>query len=298
MAEYSGDLLPADLYEEWTIEPRAYLQAKAICLLEKLGEAQVNERDLSAAAETFQRLLTKDPLHEVAQVALLKKYALEGDKARFEEHYKHYLALLHEEMGIEPLSEIKELYAQLSRDIKDLAPKKVVPLPTELLPSLAVHNLPSTSSPLIGREEELKIISEHLNNPTCRLLTCGGSGIGKTHLSLEAACLQLESFHDGVFFVTLAPVSLTSFLIGAVADALSLPITTSNPKGQIIDYLRQRQLLLVIDNFEHLSEGAELLSELIYHAPNVKLLVTSRERLNLKEDGSYKSKAFLILKLL
>ena len=285
LAEYSGDLLPADLYEEWTVEPRNHLQTKMVRLLEKLGEVQVNEGNTSAAAVTFQRLLTKDPLHEFAQVALLKIYASEGNKSRFEEHYKGYSTLLVEEMGIEPPSEIKELYEQLHRDIKDLAPQKIVSLPKEPLPSLVVHNLPPISSPLIGREEELKIISEQLSNPTCRLLTLwGAGGIGKTHLSLEAARLQLESFNDGIFFVALAPVSLTSFLIGAVADALSLPITTSNPKGQIIDYLRQRQLLLVIDNFEHLSEGAELLTELIYHAPDVKLLVTSRERLNLKEE--------------
>lgn len=147
---------------------------------------------------------------------------------------------------------------------------------------MVAYNLPTHAIPLIGRAEELSQITALLHDPACRLLTLIGlGGIGKTRLALEAA----HQFPAPVHFVPLQPLSSPDFLISAMADALGLRFHSGNdPKRQLLDYLREKSWLLVLDNFEHLLDGAALLSEILTYAPGVRLLVTSRERLNLVEE--------------
>jgi predicted ATPase len=118
------------------------------------------------------------------------------------------------------------------------------------------------------------------------LLTLTGlGGLGKTRLALELASTQCARFPDGVFFVPLVSLSLPEFIAPAIGSALGLMFSGSlDPKVQLLDYLRQKSLLLVLDNLEHLLEGVGLLAELLEQAPGVKLLVTSRERLNMQVE--------------
>jgi serine/threonine protein kinase/DNA-binding SARP family transcriptional activator len=152
------------------------------------------------------------------------------------------------------------------------------------------NNLPPQTTLFIGREEELADIRRLLlDEPDCRLLTLvGPGGIGKTRLALAAAAQAIEAFPNDVYFVSLAPISGPEFIVPAIAEALRFTFYGStDPKDQLLDYLSQKQLLLVVDNFEHLLDGADLLSDILSHAPDVTLLATSRERLNLQEEWSY-----------
>ena len=154
-------------------------------------------------------------------------------------------------------------------------------------PARAVkHNLPAQSTVFIGRETELADIRKRLTDPACRLLTLvGPGGIGKTRLAIEAAWQQLEHFSDGVFFIPLASIESATFIAPALADALHLTQTSQqDPFVQVSNYLRTKTVLLVIDNFEHLLDSAQLLSELLDSSRQLKLLVTSRERLHLKDE--------------
>jgi predicted ATPase/transcriptional regulator with XRE-family HTH domain len=153
------------------------------------------------------------------------------------------------------------------------------------------HNLPTPPTPLIGREHELANLARLLQNPQCRLLTLvGPGGIGKTRLALEAASNQREVFADGVYFVSLAPLSSSEFIVPAIADAIGFAFYgPADPQVQLLTYLREKSMLLVLDNFEHLLPppegrtigGTELLVGLLQQTPRVKLLVTSRELLHL-----------------
>ncbi len=161
---------------------------------------------------------------------------------------------------------------------------------------MPAHNLPSQPTPFIGREAELAEIARLLADPACRLLTLTGpGGIGKTRLAIEAARLMLSlPLHamgrgsgggDGIYFVPLQPLTSPDFIVPTIAEAIHFQFYPGGePRQQLLDYLREKSLLLVLDNFEHLLDGVGLVSEILAYAPYAKLLTTSRERLNLLEE--------------
>ena len=155
--------------------------------------------------------------------------------------------------------------------------------------ALVPNNLPIQPTPFVGRERELDELARTFDTPGTRLLTVlGPGGMGKTRLALELAERQLAAFADGVYFVPLAPVNDVEWIISAIADALSFTCYDSDtPKKQVLNYLREKRLLLLLDNFEHLIGGAILVNEILQAAPHVKILVTSRERLNLQGAATY-----------
>ena len=151
-------------------------------------------------------------------------------------------------------------------------------------------NLPIFPTPLIGREPELEQLNEFLHDPQCRLLTLvGPGGIGKTRLAVEAASQLQDLFTNGVYFVSLASVNATSFIVPVISEALGFTfqsVSRADPKTQLLSYLKEKQVLLLIDNLEHLlnAPGIEVLAELLANAPQAKLLSTSRESLEFQGE--------------
>lgn len=169
-------------------------------------------------------------------------------------------------------------------------------LPAEFPPPRSLdtlpNNLPVQLTTLIGRDRELAEIDRLLEDPSCRLLTLvGPGGIGKTRLALHVAARRVEEYAQGVYFVPLTAVASAEFLVPTVAATLRFSIDTDtsdkDPKTQLLDYLARRSMLLVIDNFEHLVDAAPVLDELLEGARGIKLLVTSRERLNLRGEWTF-----------
>jgi predicted ATPase/DNA-binding CsgD family transcriptional regulator len=148
------------------------------------------------------------------------------------------------------------------------------------------HTLPEQGTRFIGRQQELAAIQARLADPACRLLTLlGPGGIGKSRLAIEAARHSLASYPDGVYLVPFAPVIAAAFVVQALADGVGFVLTNQRrPLDQLITYLREKRLLLLLDNFEHLVAASDLLGELLAHWKGAKLLVTSRERLHLHEE--------------
>ena len=155
-------------------------------------------------------------------------------------------------------------------------------------------SLPVPATPLIGRTQEIADISALLRGPDTRLVTVvAPGGMGKTHLSLAVAAALLPAFADGVHFVPLAPLSVAEHIPAAILHSLHLPASGEPPHTQLLGYVQDKQLLLVLDNFEHLllpapeaaAGGENLVVELLQAAPQLKLLVTSRERLNVRGEA-------------
>jgi predicted ATPase/transcriptional regulator with XRE-family HTH domain len=155
------------------------------------------------------------------------------------------------------------------------------PVPGEARPG----SLPQQATPCIGREDSLALIAAYLARADCRLITViGPGGIGKTRVVLEAGA-RSAGYADSVFLVALAGVGSSQLLPSAIADALGLPQPGgSDPVAQLVPQLRARRMLLLLDNFEHLLDGVGLLAAILEQAPGVKLLVSSRQRLNLREE--------------
>ncbi len=151
------------------------------------------------------------------------------------------------------------------------------------------HNLPPQSTPFINRTHETGDIHLLITSPSCRILTIlGPGGMGKTRLALQVAAEHVESFPNGVFHVPLAAINSPEFLIPTIADALKFQFySEKDPRQQLLDYLRHKEILLILDNFEHVVSEAMLLAELIDAAPKLKIIVTSRERLNLQAERIY-----------
>jgi len=154
---------------------------------------------------------------------------------------------------------------------------------------MVVHNLPNVKAPFFNRLSEIAEITERLTSSDCRLLTLvGPGGIGKTRLAMRVGANCADQFDDGVYFVSLQLLSSAEFIVPTILDVLSFqPRPEAGLKQQLFQYLRQKRLLLVLDNFKHLVEGADLLTELLAVIPDIKLLVTSREVLNLQEEWLY-----------
>jgi non-specific serine/threonine protein kinase len=154
-------------------------------------------------------------------------------------------------------------------------------------PSLSPrHNLPAQPTPLLGRERELQSARRYLLTaaPPVRLLTLTGpGGTGKTRLALALAASLRKVFDGGVFFVDLVPVADARLVHSAVARTLGLRDTGDRPPiERLLDFLRERPVLLVLDNFEQVTDAAPGLSELLTECVNLKIVVTSRARLRLR----------------
>ena len=144
-----------------------------------------------------------------------------------------------------------------------------------------VYRIDEELNPLVGRESDLRTALELVTDPACRVLTLTGpGGIGKTRLAREIAMRASQDFVHGACFVPLANIENADLMPAAIADALQLSLaSTENPTTQLASFLQEKNLILVLDNFEQIVDGARLLVGLVTRAPKVRAVVTSRRRL-------------------
>ena len=150
-----------------------------------------------------------------------------------------------------------------------------------------IHNLPPQPTSFIGRQTEIRDITNRLCDDTCRLLTLVGTGgIGKTRLAIECVLkLPDDQFEHGIYYVPLAPLTTADNIVTTVINVLGIMIgDEGTPQEELVKFLSGRHLLLVVDNFEHVLDGVDLVTDILNHAPNVKILATSREALKLRHE--------------
>ncbi len=183
----------------------------------------------------------------------------------------------------------KQIYSKLgtSRRIEAIAKAKRLGLIKEQATAVSAppqrHNLPHIATPFLGRDKEIHKIKTIFEQPYTKLLTIlGPGGMGKTRLTIEAGHQLIESYPEGVYLFELASLIHANSIVSVALQALGIAAKGSDSQKQkLFDYCRDKKLLLIFDNFEHLLDGAKLVHELSQAAPNCRILVTSRERLNL-----------------
>jgi len=273
LALYRGDLLEgfyvreAPAFEEWVALQREYLRTRALEALHVLAAYYTDRGNYVHALHYVDRLIALDSWQEEAHRHRMLLLARLGRHSEALAQYEACRQILWQEFGVEPSAETQRLYERI------LAARRV-----------RRHPLPPQPTPFVGREEELEHLARLLADPACRLLTLTGpGGIGKTRLALQAAERSGGQFLHGVHFVPLTALPSALFLPSAILRVLEVsPRGGVDPKASLLGYLRDKEMLLVLDGFEHLLEGAPLLAEILESSPDVKLLVTSRERLNLR----------------
>lgn len=295
---YEGDFLTgfyvknALSFEEWSLEQREQFRTLMLQALHSLMKHYSKQLDPDTALliDYAGRLLALEPWQEEVHRQLMLLLIQSGQRGAALAQYETCRRILAEELDAEPSAETTALYERLKTSQK--------PVP---------HNLPSQPNTFVGRTREIQQLTTNLDNHDCRLLNLvGAGGIGKTRLAIEGARKYVEpkpvfnetTFVDGIYLVNLAPITITETpggvinrsrvstpLASAIADAIGFSFYgPTDHMTQLHHHLQEKEMLLVLDNFEHLSAGATLLSELLQQARGIKLLITSRERLNLLEE--------------
>lgn len=239
------------------------------------------------AAEVLAPLYKADPLDEEMLRAYLETLYHSNQKSEALETFATFIETLHHELGSEPEASTLELISNIQQD-KPLTAKGSVMVTTQPREAKPRHNLPLQPTLFVGREKEKAKLAELLADPVCRLVTIvAPGGMGKTRVAIEIARAQLENF-ERVCFVSFAATTSPDLMVYTLADALELSLFgVKPPKEQVLDYLKNKKMLLVLDNLEQLLSGVDLISDLLATAPEVKILSTSRERLQLQAEHMF-----------
>lgn len=169
----------------------------------------------------------------------------------------------------------------------------VPPVPVEPAsatpPEQRTHNLPAMTTALIGRNQDVEAAQALIEMPDVRLLTLtGAGGTGKTRLAIQIAAELVDQFAHGVWFVNLAPAASGALVVPTIAHALGLKETGEQPLLTVLhEYVRPREMLLVLDNFEHVLDAAPLIATLLEVAPKLQVLVTSRAALRISGEFEF-----------
>ena len=290
---YKGDFLAgftlndSPEFDEWQILQAEILHRELISALSRLVLSHSAEGEISPAIEAARRWLVLDPLDETAYRHLMQLFTWSGERSEALRQYRECVRILERDLGVTPQEETTRLYESICAQ-KDLqtADGSNAPNATKFRKSAVQqrkpNNLPVQLTSFVGRTEEIAAVRDEISRPEVHLLTLTGpGGVGKTRLSLEVAALMLDQFEDGVFFVALAPIRDPTLIGPTIAHALGIRESKSKPPMETLkDYLREKQMLLVLDNFEHLTKAAPLVTELLTGSPQVKVLVTSRTLLH------------------
>jgi predicted ATPase/DNA-binding SARP family transcriptional activator/tetratricopeptide (TPR) repeat protein len=277
LALYTGSLLPGDATDTAFAPRREQLQQRALLGLHALAEAQQRCGQLSEAVNVLNRAVVMAPSDESAHCKLMLLHAKQGQRDAVERQYHACKAALALALGVLPSAPTHQTYRDAM--LKDGAPLASIaqanPAPLRWVP-------PTPLVTLIDRQALLTQIKLSLAQDSQRLLTLlGPGGLGKTQLSLRVAHDLAPSWRHGACFVSLAEVGADGVL-ECIRRALHCADPASRDVAALItEHLRDKQLLLVLDNCEHVVQSLGLLTPLLSQAPWVKVLATSRRPLNL-----------------
>jgi predicted ATPase len=277
VSHWTGPLLPEDAYEEWATPHRDRLTEVHVALVTHLGTVLVDADRAAEAVTLLEALASERPLDEVLHRALVGALAATGRRFEAIAAYEQLRDALDAEFAAEPQAETKAVYRQL---LGTTAPTMDAP-----------HNLPLSVTSFVGRQRQLAELASTLDRARLVTLT-GPGGAGKTRLSIELARRRLTTgdHPDGAWFVELAAIQDDELVPSAVASVLRTSLSAArSPIAALTAQLAGKQLLLVLDNCEHLLNAcADLVSELLAQVPDLVVLTTSREPLGLPGEVTWR----------
>ena len=282
-------LADAAPFEEWLLLRREYFNRQMVEALHNLASIHEGLGAFKQALTHARRLVELEPWEEDGQRQLMRLLARCGKRSEALVRYEKLCSSMQKELGVEPSKETRALYRTIHSG--KLAQASLF----RSEPIVPVWNLPGSPTPFFGRVEELMVLETQLTDKNTQLVTLTGlGGSGKTRLALEMGLRLAEQDHQsladnaplnfphGIIFIPLAALVSVEDLAPVLADALQLHLEGGHK--QLVEFLRRKQLLLILDNMEQLLDGVGLLAEILHTAPDVKILTTSRERLQIQGE--------------
>lgn len=283
LSEYQGELLPG-FYEEWVALEREHVASTFEHHMARLMSLLQQEKRWLDILDWAERWIKLGQKPEPAYRALMFAHAAKGDMSKVAATYERCAKSLRE-FGIEPSEQTKELYQKIKSGKEMPRSVRATSVPAEKEIS---SNIPVPLTSFVGREQELKEIAGLLS--ASRLLTLTGSGgVGKTRLAIHTANDLIGKFKDGVFWVGLVGVSDENLIPQVIAGSLNVREVSDEPLMETLKtYLKPKQVLLVIDNCEHLiRDCAHYVEQLLAACPKLKILATSIEALGIFHETTW-----------
>lgn len=274
-------------FDEWQSLQTEQLRLELVDTLDRLISYSIQSKPNDAGFTYARRWIELNPLDERPHRYLMRLYADTGQKAATSDQFNLCKRLV-EAAGLTLEPETMQLYST----IRDGHSSNVgTPTGSVTLSTRAARkgNLPTLPTTFVGRGKELEQIQDYLTMSNCRLLTLiGVPGVGKTRLSLIAAARLSPFFADGLFFIPLASINDASFVARSIARAVGLQERGETDILRLLKhYLATQSCLLLLDNFEHLLEASSVVGEILSAGPHLKILVTSREALELYGEHTF-----------
>ena len=284
---FRGEPLSDVRHEEFAAVETAQLEEVRLAVVEDRIEADLALGRHTEVVPELERLIADQPLRERLRAQLMLALYGAGRQADALQAFQDARAVLVDELGIDPGPALQRLERQiLNQDPELIVPDGLAPVTSRATRRV---DLPVPATALIGREREIREVSDLLRRPDVRLVTLTGTGgTGKTRVAIEVAGGLLDAFADGVVFIGLASLQDQNLVLTAAAQALGVRATSHETlEVDLRRHLQSRELLLVLDNFEHVLDAAASVADIAATAPDVKLLVTSRAPLRLSAERVY-----------
>jgi DNA-binding SARP family transcriptional activator/predicted ATPase len=252
-------------FGEWSRLKRERFHRTVLMVLWKLADYYQRRGNLNEVLKYAQRQLELEPWREEAHRQMMRVLAMNGERTAALAQFEICRRILEQEFQVRPTAETEILRERIEG----------------LYVSRSSH-LPQPRTPFVGRNRELAQLGELLADPINRLISLvGPGGCGKSRLALHLSSLHIQAFMHGVHWVDLAVLDSAEQIFAAVASTMEFsPPPDRDPVNAFLDYLAGKEMLLILDNFEHLTKGAPLVDRLLDASSNLRLITTSRTPLS------------------
>ena len=282
LAVYHGDFLTGFQimdslpFEAWQTGIQTQVNRKVVDALQDSVDIAISTGDVGTGLAHVNKLIEIDPLNEGGYQRCMLLHSLNNDTPSALAQFGKCANVLRNELGVRPSEETQSIYNKIIKGETSI----------DFRSTKQKIYLPVLQTNFVGRKTELFQISKLLRDRNCHLLTLTGpGGVGKSRLAVECAKLIVDEFSEGVTFISFDGCFHGDLILTKIAKALGFDIdsiaTPLSPERQLIDFLRNKRVLLILDGFDQLIPHGKVLSRILENAPGVKIIVTSREKIDL-----------------